>query len=159
MDALTRAETVSILAAMNVELPARTKLPDKALQKRLRDSLEAAQYMADEITDAMRPLNPPTLRAWSGPVLEASRRGNLNEAVRNYTARQNGRENDVDLFQDPFTDLRYRYTVTQLVHSPLVDRILGRQLWLSLTIGTGGSNALFCSPKKARNRSLQSTFV
>ena len=105
MDNLTRDETLKILRSMGIHLPLSTKLPDKDLDKRLRDALTSAQYK-DQLPD---PLNITAFKSWplvndgsQRRLLEAIRRGNVQEAMENVTRGTGVPE----LFVDTFTDLR-----------------------------------------------------
>ncbi|TFY69765.1 hypothetical protein EVJ58_g251 [Rhodofomes roseus] len=104
MDSLTRQETLTILAGMGVELPPATKLPDEALQKRLRQALNGAQYVSNVLANS--PLDLATLSAWplAHSVYEGVRRGNLQEAQHNYQAKLQGRE--TELYKNPILDAR-----------------------------------------------------
>ena len=108
--ALTREETLKALGCMGVDIPPDTKLADDILEKRLRDALNAAQYLHHFTL----PLDFGTLSDWptnkpgNPPVparrrlLEAVRRGNFSEAES--TLRNAGRA--PELFVDPFMDMR-----------------------------------------------------
>jgi len=104
MDTLSRQETLAILAGMGVELPPATKLPDAALQKRLRQALNGAQFVSNVLPEP--PLNPATLSAWPSAhkVYEGVRRGNFHEAQQNYQAKLQGKE--TELYKNPMLDAR-----------------------------------------------------
>ncbi|KZT64969.1 hypothetical protein DAEQUDRAFT_565796 [Daedalea quercina L-15889] len=104
MEALTRQETLTILASMGVELPSATKMPDDALQKRLRQALNSAQYISNVLSNP--PLDPAALSAWpSGrSVYDGVRRGNFEEAMQNYQRKLQGK--DVELYKNPMMDAR-----------------------------------------------------
>ncbi|OSC99312.1 hypothetical protein PYCCODRAFT_1460866 [Trametes coccinea BRFM310] len=109
MNPLTRPEIIRSLASMGVDIPPNSKIPDSDLDKRLRATLDAAQDKAR----FSFPLDDRTLPRWPvkdpdnpdvpfTPVLEATKRGNYEEAMRNM---RRGSQVD-ELFVDPFIDLR-----------------------------------------------------
>ncbi|KAL6304709.1 hypothetical protein BKA93DRAFT_732547 [Sparassis latifolia] len=113
MEPLSRIDTLSVLSSMGIELPATTKLPDEALEKRLEQALYAAQSLAKVIPKV--PLHIASVPSWpsctSGvdetrSVHDAIRRGNFGEAVACMRARSVGAENAVDLYVNPILDLR-----------------------------------------------------
>ncbi|KAI0752544.1 hypothetical protein C8Q80DRAFT_1302173 [Daedaleopsis nitida] len=110
MDSFTRAELLLALQALGVDVPAHTKIPDGALQTRLRDALEAAQYK-DHFPPSLdlrtlpewpvsTPANPT---AKKGPLLDAFRRGNWDEV------RQAVEGVLPDEGRNPFTELRIAF--------------------------------------------------
>lgn len=111
MERLSRRETLSILSAIGVELPPETRLSDEALEKRLKQAINAAQCLAQHIPNS--PLNPATLAAWPSTspgddrsVHDAVKRGDMAEALANLEARMQGRDNAVALYQNAVLDLR-----------------------------------------------------
>ncbi|KAI0354489.1 hypothetical protein OH77DRAFT_505313 [Trametes cingulata] len=117
MEPLTRAEVLKTLACMGVELPANTRLPDDTLEKRLRAALDAAQEKG-RFPD---PLDLQSLPAWplltplggapppggeGRPLLDAVKRGNMQEARETHLARLAGASPHRELYVDPFMDLR-----------------------------------------------------
>ncbi|KAG7091272.1 hypothetical protein E1B28_010322 [Marasmius oreades] len=81
---LTRDEKMGLLASMGIELPQTTRLPDDALEKKLRNTIDAAQYFKDVIAKA--PIDPATLPLWplrssSKSLSQATARGNLGEGL------------------------------------------------------------------------------
>ncbi|GBE83314.1 hypothetical protein SCP_0503620 [Sparassis crispa] len=98
---------------MGVDLPPATKLPDDALEKRLKQALNASQCFSSVIPDP--PLKPTTIPAWPPfnpkggndySLQAAFTKGNFDEAFANETARIFGRQNAVDLYVNPMIDLR-----------------------------------------------------
>ncbi|KAF9262698.1 hypothetical protein L218DRAFT_867173 [Marasmius fiardii PR-910] len=84
---MTRDEKLGFLASMGIELPSTTRLPDDALDKKLHDTMDAAQYFKDAISKT--PVDPKSLPLWplgsaasSGSKLwKATVRGNLGEVL------------------------------------------------------------------------------
>ncbi|KAH9944915.1 hypothetical protein B0H21DRAFT_779324 [Amylocystis lapponica] len=106
---LSREETLAILSSMGIELPPRTKLPDEALAKRLKQAINAAQCLSTVVPDAH--VDPATIRRWptegeNRSVYAAIRRGDLHEAAATAHARALGRDQAVDLYTNAFMDLR-----------------------------------------------------
>ncbi|EIN07040.1 hypothetical protein PUNSTDRAFT_45565 [Punctularia strigosozonata HHB-11173 SS5] len=98
MQAVSREEYRTILSSMDVDIPADSKLAEKALEKRLRATLKAAQDMEHTVPDDL-PVNPVALPAWSGGAIQkASRRATLEEAI--------GATITKDGVLDVFTELR-----------------------------------------------------
>ena len=99
MSPLTRQETLTILAAIGVELPRATKLPDDALQKRLQQALNGAQSASRVLKGAL--LDPTSLSQWSGsPAHGSMSRNNLLEAY------QLSQGMEVPLYENPMLDAR-----------------------------------------------------
>ncbi|OCH86729.1 hypothetical protein OBBRIDRAFT_890275 [Obba rivulosa] len=81
MAGLTRDELLAALTSMKVEVPAETSISDDALDRRLQRALKAAQHLEQAVPHP--PLDPATLPKWGpqrGPVAQAARRGNLDDA-------------------------------------------------------------------------------
>ncbi|KAL0072615.1 hypothetical protein AAF712_000378 [Marasmius tenuissimus] len=103
----SREEKLRLLACMGVELSPTTRLPEEAVDKRLKSAIDASQYFSSVITEV--PLNPASFPTWSKsdkknkPLLDAVRRGNPAEAMA--VARANG-QNPHPLFQNAFLDVR-----------------------------------------------------
>ncbi|KAI0370797.1 hypothetical protein BV20DRAFT_994690 [Pilatotrama ljubarskyi] len=115
MEPLTRSEILKTLNSMGVEIPANTKLPDETLEKRLRSALDAAQEknrFSDQLD--LRSLRKwPLLKggepqAWDEgrSLLDAVKRGNMQEARQNHLASLLGADRHNELYVDPFMDLR-----------------------------------------------------
>lgn len=104
MEPMTRKEILTTLAGLGVELPPATKMPDEALQKRLRQALNSAQYASHVLKNL--PLDPATLNEWppSRPTFDGVRRGNFQEASENFHARLQGK--GVELYKNPVADAR-----------------------------------------------------
>ncbi|KAM5545419.1 hypothetical protein V8D89_001032 [Ganoderma adspersum] len=86
---LTRDETILVLNALGVDIPADTKLVDDILEKRLSDALGAAQYK-DRLPEFAR--------------------HNIDEAHKLYADFRAGKNTQNALFVDPFVDLRHTMT-------------------------------------------------
>ncbi|KAH9848072.1 hypothetical protein C2E23DRAFT_740226 [Lenzites betulinus] len=110
MEPLSRAETLNVLASMGLELPEGTKLVQDVLERRLRAALHAAQE-SGKISDQS---SIQLLSKWPLPVageqnirqrplLEAVRRGNMDEARQNV---MQGSYTGPALYLNPFMDLR-----------------------------------------------------
>ncbi|KAI0634535.1 hypothetical protein C8Q77DRAFT_763383 [Trametes polyzona] len=113
MEPLTRAEKLRVLSSMGVGLPENTKLADEALDKRLRAALDAAQERHRfPATLNVRELpqwpiiNKDEINSRARPLLDAVKRGNMEEAARISQARLTGVRATPELFTDPFMDLR-----------------------------------------------------
>ncbi|EMD36741.1 hypothetical protein CERSUDRAFT_50971 [Gelatoporia subvermispora B] len=108
MARLTRNELLSALASMGVEIPSHTKLGDDALDKRLRQALGCAESLSRVLPDT--PFDPLTLPQWlsrNGSVYEATRRGNMQEAIMNTAAEMRGQQSPfAELYKNVFVDLR-----------------------------------------------------
>ena len=110
---LNRSETLQVLKSMGIEVPADTKLPDDALDKRLSAALHAAQY-EDRLPSPfeLSRLAPwPTTKrdeadASARSLFEAVRRGNIQESRQIYATNMAGGSAVPTLYVDPFTDLR-----------------------------------------------------
>ncbi|KAI0372563.1 hypothetical protein BV20DRAFT_964170 [Pilatotrama ljubarskyi] len=115
MDHLTRSETLQVLASMGVDIPKTTSLQDDVLEKRLRAALDAAQekYLFSD----RFPLNTQDLREWpllkadelrsnARPLLEAVRRGNLQEIRDRSAANLLGGSGPEEAYGYPFINLR-----------------------------------------------------
>lgn len=100
-----RDELIAALDHMKVTIPPRTKLPDDALDKRLKQALNAAQMSQKYITKSI--LNVSKLPAWpiGRSVYENIRRGDLNEALTVAGARERGND-PFPLYKNGFMDLR-----------------------------------------------------
>ncbi|KAI0761367.1 hypothetical protein BD413DRAFT_607160 [Trametes elegans] len=113
MEPLKRAELLHILSAMGVEIPENSKLSGETLEKRLRSALDASQERDRFPTPYDVAVLPkwPVARAGEidtsvRPLLEAVRRGNMHEAMKNSMANRLGVGNPPELYIDPFMDLR-----------------------------------------------------
>ncbi|VDB84561.1 unnamed protein product [Peniophora sp. CBMAI 1063] len=98
-----RERVLAQLRAMNVKLPAGTKLPLDELEKKLSVALSLVQDLSD------RPVDPSKLRAWKGkePLLDAFKKGNLAEAYANLQSQSEGRGPlSFPLYENAFVDLR-----------------------------------------------------
>ncbi|KAI9056703.1 hypothetical protein FKP32DRAFT_1598891 [Trametes sanguinea] len=110
MDPLTRSEIIRSLASMGVDIPPDSKIPDSDLDKRLRAALDAAQDKArfsfpmDDKTLPRWPVKDPNnpMTPFSS-ILEATKRGNYEEAMHNM---RRGSDTPEQIWFDPFTDLR-----------------------------------------------------
>ena len=104
MEPLTRQETLTTLTGLGVELPPATKLSDEALQRRLRQALNCAQYVSHVLQTP--PLDPAALPEWpsSRSAYDGVRRVNFQEATENFHARLQGKE--VELYKNPVIDAR-----------------------------------------------------
>ncbi|KAK1230931.1 hypothetical protein PQX77_005962 [Marasmius sp. AFHP31] len=78
---LTRDEKLGLMHTMGIELPTTTRLPDDALDKKLRNAVDAAQYFSMVVTKSS--IDPATLPAWpvKSPLQKATVRGNLGEGL------------------------------------------------------------------------------
>ncbi|OSX56732.1 hypothetical protein POSPLADRAFT_1158823 [Postia placenta MAD-698-R-SB12] len=111
MHDFTREEILSVLAGLGIELPPATKLPHEALQKRLKQSLLAAQSFFNVLPAP--PVDPKSLTEWPLPehepdntVLEAIKRSNLAEISANIQAMRRGEHVAPEIFVNPVSDLR-----------------------------------------------------
>jgi hypothetical protein len=102
----TRAETITFLSSLGIEIPAYSKLSDKILKQRLHQALNASQRLASILPRGI--LSPSSFRPWdnSTSLTSVIDNGNFAEAAANYAARLQGQLNAVELYQDPFHDLR-----------------------------------------------------
>lgn len=105
----TRQETLALLSSMGVDLPPSTKLPDDALEKRLKRAINCAQSISTALPSV--PLQPSAIPAWphtSGKtsLQEAISRINFGEALAIQRARTQGQQNPHQLYENPFMDLR-----------------------------------------------------
>ncbi|KAF7305409.1 MYND-type domain-containing protein [Mycena chlorophos] len=109
MSSLSRQEILDLLAAMGVDLPPKTKLPDAELDKRFSKTLDSAQYLSRVVPDP--PLDPSVYPSWldktrrAGPVLDGIRRHNVGEAGLFAQQRVTGTD-PFPLYGNPFMDLR-----------------------------------------------------
>ncbi|TBU39347.1 hypothetical protein BD309DRAFT_1083464 [Dichomitus squalens] len=110
---LSHSETLQVLKSMGIEIPTDTKLSGDALEKRLRDALNAAQYK-DRLPS---PFDLHGLPAWplkrpneadtrARSLFEAVQRGNMQEALQVYETKKAGGSTVPTLYVDPFMDLR-----------------------------------------------------
>ena len=78
---LTRDEKLGLMHSMGIELPTTTRLPDDAVDKKLRSSVDAAQYFDNVFTKSS--VDPATLPPWpsKSPLQKATARGNLGEGL------------------------------------------------------------------------------
>ncbi|KAJ8076759.1 hypothetical protein AAF712_000381 [Marasmius tenuissimus] len=78
---LTRDEKLGLMHTMGIELPTTTQLPDDALDKKLRNAVDAAQYF--NMVVAKSSIDPVTLPAWpvKSSLQEATARGNIGEGL------------------------------------------------------------------------------
>ena len=104
---VSREEKLGLLGSMGVELSPTTRLPEEAVDKRLKSAIDAAQYFSSIIKEV--PVNPASFPMWSKsdtknkPLLDAVRRGNYAEAFA--VAKANG-SSPYPLFQNAFMDVR-----------------------------------------------------
>lgn len=103
---LSRAETLTVLGKMGVSIPPRTKLSDEALEKRLRQALNASQLKSALVPSST--LDIKNLPSWPSTrnVYEAIRRGNMQEAMMTAAARAGGSDTPFELYTNAFMDLR-----------------------------------------------------
>ncbi|KAJ7117892.1 hypothetical protein C8R43DRAFT_100471 [Mycena crocata] len=105
---LPRADILSLLSSMGVDLPRNTKLPDAELDKRLSKALDSAQYLTRIIPTP--PLDPTAYPSWfsdKSSILEAIRRHNIGEATMIYDGKMKGIDNPMGpLYANAFMDLR-----------------------------------------------------
>ncbi|KAL6304710.1 hypothetical protein BKA93DRAFT_259435 [Sparassis latifolia] len=80
MEPLSRTEILTILSSMGVELPPSTKLPDEALAKRLKQAINAAQYLTKVIPAP--PLNIASVPAWPPYSPDSQAANSVHDAVR-----------------------------------------------------------------------------
>ncbi|TDL26561.1 hypothetical protein BD410DRAFT_525568 [Rickenella mellea] len=102
-----RQRLLTSLAAMGVKFPSQNKLPVDLLEQRLTKALDSAQQLS-KMTKTI-PLDPSTLKIWSSsmkPLVDATRRLNMTEAVQSYMAKSSGLTVEAPLFKNSFTDLR-----------------------------------------------------
>ncbi|KZT04914.1 uncharacterized protein LAESUDRAFT_760660 [Laetiporus sulphureus 93-53] len=112
MDTLTREETLKVLSELGIDLPPASKLPGDALEKRLRQALNAAQYVPRILPDP--PSNPAALHPWpengsmggSRSVHEAVKRNNVAEINTVFEARKRGQNNPYPLYESAIMDVR-----------------------------------------------------
>ncbi|KAG7091274.1 hypothetical protein E1B28_010323 [Marasmius oreades] len=103
----TREEKLGFLSSMGVELSPNTRLPEEAVDKRLRGAIDGAQYFYSVIDEV--PVNPASFPMWSKtdpenkPLVLAVRRGNFAEVTAMLKARG---ENPFPLYQNAFMDVR-----------------------------------------------------
>ncbi|KAL0570768.1 hypothetical protein V5O48_011196 [Marasmius crinis-equi] len=80
---LSRDEKLGLMASMGIELPATNRLPDEAIEKKFRSSVDAAQYFGKVVRNGK--LDPAGLAVWSTrsgkTLVEAVARGNLGEGM------------------------------------------------------------------------------
>ncbi|KAJ7641527.1 hypothetical protein FB45DRAFT_358999 [Roridomyces roridus] len=109
LSTLPRAEILSLLSSMGVDLPRKTKLSDEELDKRLSRTLDSTQYLTRVVPKP--PLNPDAYASWfqdksNKPVLKAISRHNMLEANKNYESSLKDKGNPVELYSNPAMDLR-----------------------------------------------------
>ncbi|KAJ7641528.1 hypothetical protein FB45DRAFT_359008 [Roridomyces roridus] len=109
LSTLARAEILSLLNSMGVDLPRKTKLSDEELEKRLSRTLDSTQYLTRVVPKP--PFDPNAYPSWfqdksNKPVLEAMSRHNVLEATMNHESRLKGIDNPVELYSNPAMDLR-----------------------------------------------------
>lgn len=105
---LTRIETLRVLSCMGIDLPAHTKLPDDALEKRLRQALNASQVLLtvtsspvlDILSFSRRPSNKKQT------VFDAIGRASMAEYGAIMAKRAMGLSTVDPLRVDPFDDVR-----------------------------------------------------
>lgn len=105
---MTRAELLKVLDGMDISIPANTKLPNNALEKRLKQAIKASQSMASVISKIPLPL--AELPKWptnsdEHTVFRAIRRGDFREATMNIEGRLRG-EDPFPLRVNPVIDVR-----------------------------------------------------
>ncbi|KAJ7213092.1 hypothetical protein GGX14DRAFT_620156 [Mycena pura] len=103
---LNRQEIIDLLALVGVEIPARTKLTDEKLDKRLTLVLDSCQYISRVVPNP--PLVPSAYPLWNGvqPLDNAIIRANADEA--NLFEKPESRaQGIVDPIPDAFRDLRH----------------------------------------------------
>ncbi|PSR74746.1 hypothetical protein PHLCEN_2v9625 [Hermanssonia centrifuga] len=101
---------------MDVSIPPSTKLSDEALEKRLRQALNASQVSSQLITKS--PINIKSLHKWplGSSLYESVRRGNWQESMANYSSRIGGGNTEASaLSGNAFMDLRQ--TILSLANS------------------------------------------
>ncbi|KAL0570765.1 hypothetical protein V5O48_011193 [Marasmius crinis-equi] len=103
----TREDKLGFLASMGIELPPTTRLPEEAVDKKLKSAIDAAQYLSSVLNEV--PVNPASFPLWNKsdpknkPLLTAVRRGNPAEA---FAVAAAGGTNPHPLFQNAFIDVR-----------------------------------------------------
>ncbi|RDX41978.1 hypothetical protein OH76DRAFT_1467037 [Lentinus brumalis] len=118
MEPLTRSEILQTLSCMGINLPTSTKLSDDALEKRLREGLNASQNREN----IPAPLNMSSTRPWpmlkpwdasasssaqGRPVFNAVRRTSVQEMAEHAQALRAGQRYDPSpLYTNAFMDIR-----------------------------------------------------
>ncbi|KAJ6559954.1 hypothetical protein B0H19DRAFT_1375890 [Mycena capillaripes] len=108
--ALTRQEILDILLLMGVEFPARTKLTDDKLYKRLGHVLDSCQYLSRVVPDP--PLVPTSHPLWNEAaprtsLAQAVSRTNADEADFMEASRARGITDPIPMHTNAFRDLRH----------------------------------------------------
>lgn len=105
-----RKRTLGLLASLGIDLPKQTKLSDEELHRRLGRAIKAAQSIPAIIPNP--PLSLIPLSRWepdpstADELANLMRRYNLEEMSDIYVARQQGKQNAVDVYADPLHDVR-----------------------------------------------------
>ncbi|KAK7052835.1 hypothetical protein VNI00_004154 [Paramarasmius palmivorus] len=101
----TRQEKLGLLASMGVKLLPTTRIPEEAVDKRLRSAIDAAQYFP-KFSEHV-PFNPKSFPVWpdSEPLKKAVSRNNLAEAMKVQVGSMTG-EDPFPLYQNAFIDVR-----------------------------------------------------
>ncbi|KAJ7213095.1 hypothetical protein GGX14DRAFT_446280 [Mycena pura] len=104
---LNRQEIVDLLALVGVEIPARTRLTDEKLDKRLTLVLDSCQYISRVVPNP--PLVPSAYPLWNGvkPLDDAIIRTNADEASLFEKSRAQGIVDPIPMHTNAFRDLRH----------------------------------------------------
>ena len=101
-----REELLYALSSMGVELPPKTKLSVKSLDKKLRKALEASQELKDVLKEEGS-VDASKLNEWTSSLFENIDRASYEEVTRNSRAlQQTGAERSPGRNVNPFYDLR-----------------------------------------------------
>ncbi len=102
----TREEKLRLLAGIGVELSPTTRLPEEALDRKIRSAIDASQLFAKVIDDPI--VDPSSLPLWKGPksLMESVRRGSIAEAFAIHRAKAEGNLKAPELYVNPWMDVR-----------------------------------------------------
>lgn len=101
-----RAQTIELLAALRLEIPSQTKIPDDKLEKRLKRAISCVQYLSSAIPSP--PLIPNSLPKWDDEgltLIQSMIRQNLEQALLTLAALESGRPIKAN-YADPLHDLQ-----------------------------------------------------
>lgn len=103
----SRDEKLGLLSAMGVGFSPSTRLPEAAVDRKLRSALDAAQTFTNVVEQT--PLDPSTLPIWSSnqpkKIFAAIQRSSYAESMKVLSAKANG-QTPFPLYQNAFMDLR-----------------------------------------------------
>lgn len=104
----TRDELIQVLSDMGITIPTTSKLPKDALEKRLKQAINASQTLSAIITRP--PIDLSQYSRWPAQggrsLFDAIRRGDLNETILSTQALFHGLADPFPLHKNAFMDVR-----------------------------------------------------